>query len=259
MTASPVFDVAEIAQEASERAGIEFRSGYSLRTARRAMELLAIEWANRGLNLWTIEGPTTVDLTPGVYQYSLPEDTVDLIEHVIRTWPPGNGGGWGDPSWGEIGWGAPDCCGFDYTFGGNQPSDLPLTRFTVSEYAAIPNKLAQGRPSIISIRRAIQPYFLLWQVPPRSPLYQVAYWRLKRIAPLPPGGTGIPEIPWRFINALTAGVAFYMALKSTDPKAMEKVQFLKTEYQEQFQLASDEDRDRASFNFVPFDYSFMRL
>lgn len=241
--AYPLFDIAEIAQEASERAGIEFRSGYSLRTARRSMELLFIEWANRGLNLWTIEGPTTIDLTPGVYRYNLPVDTVDLIEHVVRTWPPGNGG-WspGDP----LRWRA------------SQPSDLPLTRFTVSEYASIPNKLAQGRPSLISIRRAVQPYFLLWQVPQQGEQrYQLAYWRLKRIAPMTPGGTAEAPIPWRFLNALIAGLAFYMALKSTDPKALAKIQLLKGEYEEQFQLASDEDRDRASFNFVPFNYSYL--
>jgi hypothetical protein len=231
--AYPVFDIAEIAQEASERAGVDFRSGYDLRTARRAMELVFIEWANRGLNLWTIDGPVPIDLTPGVYRYGLPEDTVDLIEHVIRTWPSGDDTG--------------------------QPSDLPLTRFTVSEYSAIPNKLAQGRPSLISIRRAVQPYFLLWQVPSEGgPLYQMVYWRLKRIAAMPPGGDAQPGIPWRFVNALTAGMAFYMALKSSDPKVMPKIQLLKSEYEEQFALASDEDRDRASFNFVPMDYSFIR-
>jgi hypothetical protein len=243
--AYPVFDIVEIAQEASDRAGVEFRSGYALRSARRALELVLIEWANRGLNLWTIEGPVVIDLMPGVYQYLLPVDTVDLIEHVIRTWPPGNGSpGW-TPDAGD-GW------------HGNQPSDLPLTRFTVSEYASIPNKLAQGRPSLISIRRGLQPYFLLWQVPEQGQQsYQLAYWRLRRIAPMPPGGTAEPGIPWRFVNALTAGVAFYLALKSTDPKALAKIELLKTEYQEQFQLASDEDRDRASFNFVPFDYSYL--
>jgi hypothetical protein len=239
--AYPVFDVVEIAQEASDRAGVPFRSGYALRSARRAMELVFIEWANRGLNLWTIEGPVVIDLKPGVYRYSLPIDTVDLIEHVVRTWPPGSGGG---PPGGS--------------FRGNLPSDLPLTRFTVSEYATIPNKLAEGRPSLISIRRALEPYFLLWQVPQRGQQrYQLAYWRLRRIAPMEPGGTAEPGIPWRFVNALTAGVAFYLALKSTDPKALQKVQLLKTEYEEQFQLASDEDRDRASFNFVPFNYSFL--
>jgi hypothetical protein len=227
--AYPVFDIAEICQEASDRAGIDFRSGYALRSARRALELLLIEWANRGLNLWTIEGPTTIDLTPGVYRYNLPENTVDLIEHNLRTWHGG----------------------------AEQHSDLPLTRFTVSEYAVIPNKFSQGRPSIISIRRAIQPYFVLWQVPSPFPAYQVVYWRLRRMRPMPAGGTGVPDIPWRFVNALIAGMAFYMSLKSTDPKVMPKIQLLKQEYEEQFGLASDEDRDRASFQFVPFNYTWM--
>lgn len=244
---SPTFDLVEIAQEASERAGIEFRSGYALRTARRAMELLSIEWANRGLNLWTIEGPITIDLEPGVCQYNLPCDTVDLIEHNIRTGSPDYSYVDPDP-WSP--W--PASPGST-----SQPSELPLTRFTVSDYAAIPNKQAGGRPSVISIRRAIQPYCLLWQVPPANSFYQLVYWRLRRIQVLGPGGMAEPEIPWRFINAMTAGMAFYMSLKSTDPKALAKVQLLKAEYQEQFQLASDEDRDRASFQFVPFDYSFV--
>lgn len=231
--AYPVWDIAEIAQEASERAGIEFRSGYALRTARRAVELILTEWASRGLNLWTIEGPTSIDLVPGVYRYSLPENTVDLIEHNIRTW---SNSGAGPGSY----------------------NDLPLTRFTVSEYAAIPNKQSSGRPSVISIRRAVQPYFLIWQVPPTTPFYQVVYWRLRRIKPMAAGGTGMPEIPWRFVNALIAGLAFYMALKSTDPKALQKIQLLKQEYEEQFGLASDEDRDRASFQFVPFNYSWIQ-
>ena len=210
--AYPVFDIAEVAQEASERAGIDFRSGYALKTARRSIELLSIEWANRGLNLWTLDGPTYVNLTPGVARYGLPDDTVDLIEHNIQTWP-GSGGTW------------------------TNPSELPLTRFTVSNYAAIPNKTAEGRPSVISIRREISPYCLLWQVPPEAPAYRLVYWRLKRIAAMAPGGTGEPAIPWRFVNALIAGVAFYMALKSTDPKVLPKVTLLKSEYEEQFQLA----------------------
>jgi hypothetical protein len=222
----PIFDVAEMAEEASERAGIEFRSGYSLRTARRALELLSIEWANRGLNLWTVEGPTTVVLTPGTAQYSLPDDTIDLVEHVVR-----------DP-------------------GPPQDVDQPLERFTFSEYATLPNKLAPGRPSLISIRREIHPYFLIWMVPPPATDYQIVYWRLRRLGTFGAGGTGQPDIPWRFIPAMIAGLAFYLALKSKDPKALEKIQLLKSEYLEQFELASDEDRDRASFYFVPGGYDF---
>src|SRR5262252_4990543 len=110
----PTFDVAEIAEEAAERAGIEFRSGYALRTARRALELLCIEWSNRGLNLWSVDGPNVVILTPGQPMYSLPSDTVDIVEQVVR-----------DPH-----------------FGVGPATDYPIDRFTLPEYAAITNKLA---------------------------------------------------------------------------------------------------------------------
>lgn len=226
----PTFDVAEIAQEASERAGIEFRSGYSLRTARRALELLLIEWANRGLNLWTIEGPVSVDMVPGVNQYTLPEDTVDLIDHVCRSW---------------------------YGPQPDQFNDLFMDRMTLPEYDAIPNKLTQGRPTVIHIRRQIVPYFLVWLTPSSTPLYQIVYWRLRRMAPLGAGGTGTPEVPWRFIPALIAGLAYYMSLKSTDPNAVQRVQMLKDFYEEQFGLASDEDRDRATIRFIPGGYQFL--
>ena len=225
----PTFDVAEIAEEASERAGIDFRSGYALRTARRALELLSIEWANRGLNLWTIEGPDVVTLSPGVPNYDLPDDTVDIVEQVVR-----------DPH------------------GGLSPAtDYPIDRFTLPEYAAITNKLAPGRPTVISVRRQISPYFLLWMVPPDGSDYQLVYWRLRRMASLGTGGTGAPEIPWRFTNAMIAGLAFYLALKSKDPNALQRLEMLKGEYNEQFQLASDEDRDRATYRFQPGGYEFI--
>lgn len=220
----PVVDVAEMAEEASDRAGIEYRSAYSLRTARRALELLAIEWANRGLNLWTIDGPITVDLLPGVDTYDLDEDTVDMVEHVLRT--PGQPGSLSD-------------------------QDIPLDRWTFSDYATIPNKQAQGRPSIINIRRAIAPYFVVWMVPPNNAVYQVVYWRLRRLLPFGAGGTGQADIPWRFVPAMIAGLAFYLALKSKDPNATARITMLKSEYEEQFALAADEDRDRASVRFIP--------
>jgi len=220
----PTFDLAEIAQEAAERAGIEFRSGYALRSARRSLELLSIEWANRGLNLWTIEGPTLVPLVEGQERYDLPDDTVDLIEHSVRT------------------------------YGGTDYTEIPLDRVTLSEYSSIPNKASEGRPVLINIRREIHPYFCLWMVPPASPYYEIVYWRLRRMAPLGQGGVGMPEIPWRFVNAMIAGLAFHLALKSKDAVALQKVPLLKDAYEEQFQLASDEDRDRAAFRFVPGGY-----
>jgi hypothetical protein len=223
----PKIDVVEMAEEASDRAGIEFRSSDSLREARMALELLSIEWSNRGLNLWTVEGPTEVLMLPGVEQYDLPEDTVDLVDHVIRQEQQGT------------------------------PQDIPLDRWTFAEYATIPNKTAQGRPTIINIRRNIQPYFLVWQVPPTTPIYKVVYWRMRRLKPLPPGGTGEADIPWRFIPAMIAGLAFYMGLKAKDQNATARLPMLKSEYVEQFQLASDEDRDRATFSFVPGGYEFI--
>jgi hypothetical protein len=220
----PTFDVAEIAEEASERAGIEFRSGYALRTSRRALELLSIEWANRGLNLWTIDGPITVNLQPTVAQYSLPDDTIDLVDHIVRQ--PGAQTG--------------------------MPNiDYPLDRWSFSDYSIIPNKAAAGRPTLINVRRAIRPYFVLWQVPPVGSTYQVLYWRLRRLKTLGLGGAGTPDIPWRFIPAMIAGLAFYLCLKSKDANALQRLQMLKAEYQEQFDLAADEDRERSSVRWVP--------
>ena len=226
----PLFDVAEIAEEASQRAGVDLRSGYDLRSARRSLELLCIEWANRGLNLWTVEGPSVVSLQPGINRYSLPNDTVDLVDHILRT------------VWGTA---------------AGQYTDLAMDRMTLPEYDAIPNKLASGRPTIIHIRREINPYFYVWMVPPSTPSYQVVYWRLRRMKSVGVGGTGVPEIPWRFVPAMVAGLAFYLALKSKDPNVAQRVETLKGAYEEQFQLASDEDRDRAAFHFVPGGYQYL--
>lgn len=247
MSSWPTFDVAEIAQEAAERAGIDFRSGYALRAARRGLELLSVEWANRGFNLWTIEGPTPVACVAGEARYSLPEDTVDLVEHSLRTWRVYSPDGVFAPegvapySWGQ--WSE---------WGSNAYTDIPLTRQTISDYAAIPNKRALGRPTLIHIRRNIKPYFVLWMVPPPGQIHQVVLWRLRRMKSLGYGGEGQPEIPWRFVPAMIAGLAYYMSMKSSDPKLMQKIPLLKQAYEEQFGFASDEDRDRASFYFVPW-------
>jgi hypothetical protein len=230
-TTWPTFDVAEIAEEAAERSGIEFRSGYALRTARRALELLSIEWANRGLNLWTLEGPVVQILQSGVAEYPLSDDTIDIVEQVVR-----------DPQ------GAASI---------GQATDYKIERFSLPEYAAITNKMAPGRPTMIHVRRLIPPYFILWMVPPVGSNFQLVYWRLRRMAGLGSGGTGVPEIPWRFTNAMIAGLAFYLALKSKDPGAVQRLEVLKSEYQEQFQLASDEDRDRAAYRFIPGGYEFV--
>jgi hypothetical protein len=219
-TASFNLDFAELAEEAWERAGREMRSGYDLRTARRSMNLLTIEFANRGINLWTLESGTQI-LTPGIATYNLPADTIDIIEHVIRT-------GAGSPM---------------------LQSDLTISRISVSTYASIPTKLTQGRPIQIFIERLRdQPRFTLWPVPDSSTPYTLFYYRLRRIED---AGTGIntPDAPFRFLPAIAAGLAYQIALKI--PELAQRVPMLKAEYDEQFNLAAGEDREKASVRFVP--------
>ena len=168
----------DIAEEAFERAGREMRSGYDLRTARRSMNLLTIEWANRGINMWTFE-QGTINLVPGTATYALPDDTVDLIEHVIRT-------GAGNAS---------------------TQADLTITRISVSTYATLPNKLTQARPIQIWIQRLESPQVTVWPVPDASQPYQLVYWRLRR---LQDAGTGVntQDVPFRFMPAMVAGLAY---------------------------------------------------
>lgn len=215
--------ITEIMEEAYERAGLELRSGYDIRTARRSLNILAAEWSNRGLNLWTIEQGSQV-LTPGTATYTLPTDTIDLIEHVCRTTTAGTN------------------------------TDLTLARISVSDYAAIPTKQTQGRPVQIYVNRQITPQFTVWPTPDSSIQYTVVYWRLKRIqdatSAANPSGDNTFDIPSRFIPAIIAGLAYYIALKK--PDAADRISMLKQIYEEQFQLAADEDRDRASDRFLPF-------
>jgi hypothetical protein len=216
-------DFTELAEEAWERAGREMRSGYDLRTARRSMNLLTIEFANRGINLWTVESGSQV-LTPGVATYNLPADTIDIIEHVIRT----NAGN------------------------ATLQSDLTISRISVSTYASIPAKLTQGRPIQIFVERLRdQPRITLWPVPDSSVQYTLFYYRLRRIQD---AGTGVntPDAPFRFLPAIAAGLAYHIAMKTTDLAG--RVQMLKAEYDEQFNLAAGEDREKASVRFVPRAY-----
>jgi|TARA_R110002020_G_scaffold155160_1_gene335997 hypothetical protein len=209
----------EIAEEAWERAGREMRSGYDLRTARRSMNLLTIEWQNRGINLWTIE-EKTLSLTSGTSQYTLPADTIDLLEQAIRT-NPGNT---------------------------STQSDLSITRISVSTYAAISNKLSTGRPLQIFIERLVDaPRINLWPVPDSND-YTLAYWRMRRIED---AGNGVEtaDMNFRFLPCLVAGLAYQNAMK--DPELVSRLPMLKTEYEEQFELAAGEDRDKTSASFTP--------
>jgi len=217
-------DIGEIVEEAYERAGLELRSGYDLKTARRSLNFLLTEFANKGLNLWTVASGT-LTLVPGQKTYTtsdgLPADAVDYIEHVCRA-----------------------------TSGGI-PTDISLNRISVSTYANIPTKDQTGRPYQIYVNRATSsPQITLWPVPDSGTTYTLVYWYLRRLDDATNPISQTIQIPFRFYNALTAGLAYHIALKR--PEVQDRISMLKDLYDEAFQLASDEDRDRASVRFTPF-------
>ena len=212
-------DLTELVEEAFERAGGELRTGYDLRTASRSLNLMFSQWANKGLNMFTYE-EGSIALVPGQSTYSLPADTVDLLEHVIRT-------GAGSAS---------------------TQADLTITRISVSTYATIPNKLTQARPIQVWIERLNTPVIHVWPVPDNTQTYTFVYWRLRRIQD---AGTGVNtmDMPFRFYEAMTAGLAYHLALKL--PGGMERLQVLKQQYDEAWELASTEDREKAAVRMVP--------
>jgi len=295
-------DLAELVEEAFERVGSELRTGYDMRTARRSLNLLFADWANRGVNMWTFE-QDVITLTQGQPTYALPDDTADILEHVIRTQA-------------------------------NSPSnqaDLTITRISVSTYATLPNKLTQGRPIQVWIQRltgqasvlagsvstttsatatsipitslvgvpnagfvrigteligynefsvadGATPAYLLnctrgqdgttaatlatgaaislvqkqsitvWPTPDGSQTYQFVYWRMRRVQDAG-SGVNVMDVPFRFVNCLTAGLAYYLALKV--PGGMERIQILKQQYDEAWTTAADEDQERAAIRLVP--------
>ena len=212
-------DLTEIVEEAFERCGGELRTGYDLRTARRSLNLMFTDWANRGINMWTMEQGQQI-LTPGTATYNLPADTVDLLDHVIRT-------GAGNVS---------------------TQADLTITRISEPTYATIPNKLTQARPIQIWIERLNTPRFTVWPVPDNTTQYILVYWRLRRIQDAG-NGVNTMDMPFRFYNAMVAGLAYYMGMKV--PGAIDRLQTLKMQYDEAWELASGEDREKAAVRFVP--------
>ena len=297
-TGSTLFnmDFTEIAEEAWERAGREMRSGYDLRTARRSMNLMTIEWQNKGINMWTME-QGFINLTPGLATYALPTDTIDLLEQVIRT---------GQNS-------------------SSTQADLTITRISVSTYATIPNKLQQARPIQVWVQRlsgqvnptdavlvgaitstdttltlstvvglagsgfirlntediyytyisgttlggvfrgqnnttaAAQtdgtavfvpqlPAVTVWPTPDNSTSYQFVYWRLRRVQD---AGNGVEtaDMNFRFLPCVVAGLAYHIAMKV--PELMPRIEMLKNVYNEQFDLAAGEDREKAAIRLVP--------
>ena len=217
----------ELVEEAFERCGAELRSGYDLRTARRSLNLLTIEWANRGINLWTIE-QGSIPLVQGQIIYDLPADTIDLIDHVIRTQT------------------------------GQAQTDINISRISVDTYSTIPNKNAQGRPIQVWINRqsgatepvtgVAYPQINVWPAPEQSNYYTFVYWRLRRIQD---AGNGVTtqDIPFRFLPCMVAGLAYHLSKKV--PGALERTQMLKAEYEELWQQAADEDREKAPLRIAP--------
>jgi hypothetical protein len=215
-------DLPELFEEAFERAGLEMRSGYDLKTARRSLNLLTLEWANRGLNLFTIEGGT-LPLVAGTTTYTLPTGTIDIIEHQLRTGT------------------------------GTAQVDTALERISVSTYAQQTNKQITGRPTQVFVQRLpTSTTVTFWPTPDNSQSYTLSYYRLKGIDGLASGiGADMTSVPPRFVPALVAGLAYYIAMKK--PEAIQRVLPLKQIYDEQFELAAGEDRDRSSVSFVPFN------
>lgn len=212
-------DLTEVVEEAFERVGGEMRTGYDLRTARRSMNLMFADWANRGLNMFTYE-QGSIPLVAGQSTYNLPEDTVDLLEHVIRT-------GAGSAA---------------------TQADLTITRISVSTYATIPNKLQQARPIQVWIERLNTPRINVWPVPDNTQPYTFVYWRLRRIQNAG-DGVNTMDMPFRFLPCMVAGLAYYLALKV--PGGTERLGVLKQQYDEAWSLAAEEDREKAAVRFVP--------
>lgn len=210
-------DLNNLVEEAFERCGAELRTGYDMRTARRSLNLLTIEWANRGINLWTIE-QGEIPLVQGQAVYNLPTDTIDLLDHVVRTGS------------------------------GQNQTDINITRISESTYSTIPNKNTLGRPIQLWINRQIAPEIYVWPTPDQSNFYTFVYWRLRRIQDAG-NGTTTQDVPFRFLPCLVAGLAYYLAMKI--PGGEMRLATLQAEYERQWMLASDEDREKATLRIVP--------
>jgi len=203
-------DVGEVIEEAFERCGIEVRTGYDARTARRSLNLMFAEWANRGLNMWTVK-QGTVTLTQGQAEETLLADVVDLLEVTLR----------------------------------RSGTDFTIDRISRGDYVTIPNKTTQGRPSQFWFNRQVAPVINLWAVPENS-TDQLIYYYLQRIDDADTL-VNTTDMPFRFFPCMVAGLAYYIAMK----RAPDRVQMLKSVYEEEFQRAADEDEDRVPLKLQP--------
>tara|TARA_Y100001973_G_C5204146_1_gene340164 strand:- start:1683 stop:2372 length:690 start_codon:yes stop_codon:yes gene_type:complete len=212
-------DIDEIIEEAFERAGLgRAFSGSDFRTARRSLNILSQEFSNRGINLWTVEDSTQA-LSSGTATYTLPTDTVSILDYAIRTGT------------------------------GTNQVDTSITRMHIGDYASLSSKNSTGRPNQIYIERLRDaPQITVWPVPNNN-TYTLVYYRVKRIQDTLNGGEYQYDAPTRFLPAIVSGLAYHIALKS--PSAIERVPLLKKLYEEEWQLAATEDRERTNFKITP--------
>ena len=204
--------IEEVIEEAFERCGFNARMGYDLKTARRSLNILFSEWANRGLNLWTIELRTKT-LTASTSSYSLDTDLVDILSAVTYK-------------------------------ASDTTVDNEVERISRAEYLNISKKSTEGKPSQFYLERTITPTLYLYPTPDAADTFK--YYGLTRIQDAG-DYTNTAEVPFRFIPCMTAGLAYYIAIK----KSPERIQFLKAAYEEEFQRAAAEDSPRASIHLVP--------
>jgi len=210
-------DVGEVIEEAYERCGIEVRTGYDARTARRSLNLMLADWANRGINMWTVKS-ATINLTKGTSALPLDAAVVDVLEVVLR----------------------------------RDGTDFEINRISRGEYATLPDKTTQGRPSQFYFDRQIVPIINLWATPENS-TDQIVYYFVQRIEDADTL-VNTSDLPFRFLPCMVAGLAYYIAMKRTP----DRIQMLKTVYEEEFQRASDEDEDRVPLKLQP-SFQYLRV
>ena len=214
-------DVADIIEEAYERCGLEVRTGYDAKTARRSLNIMFSEWANRGVNLWTVK-QATLTLISGTATYNsangLASPMNDILEIALR----------------------------------RSGTDYEIDRISRGEYLNVPNKSTTGRPSQFYFNRQVSPELTLWPTPENS-TDQLVYYYITRIEDADTS-QNTTDVPYRFLPCMIAGLAYYIAMK----KAPERIQLLKAVYEEEFQRAADEDEDRVSLKLQP-DIQYIRF
>ena len=208
-------NVAEFVEEAFERCGLELRTGYDLKTAKRSINFMLAEWANRGLNQWTIE-QTNQTVTQGQSNYTLNSNVIDILDVVLRRTT------------------------------NNVQTDISIDRLSRSSYLNIPNKDTQAMPSQWFLDKLTDPVLKVWPTPDNSTDILV-FNKMIRMDDAD-SGTNTMDMPFRFYPCFAAGLAYYIAIK----RAPEKVQLLKQAYEEEFERAMSTDEDKASFRIRPF-------